>query len=273
MGDRARQRRGPPTPAPIADLGEYPIHAGKFDKDLEITTLPGSLPHAPAVGKLVADHAADIAAGLAQALGEHRDVGGSVLAALDAAPDHLAIGALTPPASDPKAAAALATIARSIAGDVTAHLGDDDPKVRALAISVTAKLDAPTTAAEIGKALADPAEQVRAAAMNAIAVVAHRRGTAPPELVGALAKTLASAGWEDRRAAALSRSAGSAEADADALVKAASDSSSFVRSEAVAIALGQVGGPKAGATLTRLTHDDVPQVQEAATRSLAQLKN
>ena len=231
------------APAPIADLGEYPIHAGKFDKEAAIAALPGSLPHAPAVGKLVTDHATDIAAGLAQALGEHRDVVVSVLADLDAAPDQLALGALTPPASDPKAAAALAAVARSIAGDVTAHLGDDDPKVRALAISVTAKLDAPTTAADIAKALADPTEQVRAAAMNAIAVVAHRRGTAPPELVGALAKTLASAGWEDRRAAALALGRLGAKADADALVKAASDSSSFVR-EAVAIALGQVGGPE-----------------------------
>ncbi|HEY3801402.1 MAG TPA: HEAT repeat domain-containing protein [Kofleriaceae bacterium] len=260
------------APAPIADLGEYPIHAGKFDKDAEIATLPGSLPHAPTVGKLVTDHATDIAAGLAQALAEHRDVVVSVLADLDAAPDQLALGALTPPPSDPKAAAALATVARTIAGDVTAHLGDDDPKVRALAISVTAKLDAPATAADIAKALADPTEQVRAAAMNAIAVVAHRRGTAPPELVGALAKTLASAGWEDRRAAALALGRLGAKADADALVKAATDSSSFVR-EAVAIALGQVGGPKAAATLARLAHDDVPQVQEAATRSLSQLKN
>jgi tetratricopeptide (TPR) repeat protein/HEAT repeat protein len=260
------------APVPISDLGDYPLHAGKFDKDAAVATLPGSLPHAPAVGKLVADHATDIAGGLVLALGEHRDVVVSVLADLDAMPDHLALGALTPPGNDAKTTAALAAIAQTIAPAVAAHLGDDDPKVRALAISVTAKLDTPATTAAVAKALTDPAAQVRAAGMTAIAVIAHRHGNAPPELVGALVKTLGSAGWEDRRAAAFALGRLGPAGNVDALVKAASDASSFVR-EAVAIALGQVGGPKAAAALAQLNHDDVPQVQEAAARSLAQLKN
>jgi len=268
----ARVSGGGLAPAPLGDLGDYPIHAGKFDKDAAVAALPGTLPHAAAVGKLVTDHAADISAGLVQALGEHRDVVVSVLADLDANPDRIALGALTPPGSDAKTAAALAAIAQAIAPAVIGHVADDDPKVRALAISVAAKLDAPAVGAAITKALGDPAEQVRASAMAAIAVVAHRRGTAPPELVSALVKTLASAGWEDRRAAALSLGRLGPGGDVDALVKAASDASSFVR-EAVAIALGQTGGAKAIAALGQLSHDDVAQVQEAATRSLAQLKH
>jgi HEAT repeat protein len=261
------------APAPLADLGEYPLHAGKFDKDAAIAALPGSLPHAPSIGKLVADHASDVAGGLVQALGEHRDVVVSVLSDLDAAPDRIALGALTPAAADPKTAAAVAAIAQTVAPAVAGHLGDDDPKVRALAISVTAKLDTPAAAAAIGKALADPTDQVRAAAMGAIAVLArHHGGSAPPELVAALVKTLSSAGWEDRRVAALALGRLGPHGDPDALVKAAGDASSFVR-EAVAIALGQVGGPRAASALGQLAHDEVPQVQDAATRSLAQLKN
>jgi HEAT repeat protein len=109
--------------------------------------------------------------------------------------------------------------------------------------------------------------------MAAVAVVAQRRGSAPPELVGALVKTLGTAGWEDRRAAALAlgRLGPGGHVD-EALVKAAGDASSFVR-EAVAIALGQTGGGKAAAALGQLAHDDVQQVREAATRSLEQLKH
>ncbi|HEY1550444.1 MAG TPA: HEAT repeat domain-containing protein [Kofleriaceae bacterium] len=260
------------APAPLGDLGDYPLHANKLDKDAAIAELPGSLPHAPSMGKLVADHGADIAAGLTTALGEHRDVVVSVLADLDAEPDRLALGALTPADTSPKLAAALTTISQAIAPAVIAHVGDDDPKVRGLAISVAAKLDAQAAPAAIGKALTDPVAQVRAAAMASIATLAHRHGSAPPELTAALTKTLATAGWEDRRAAALAVGALGAKADVDALVKAATDSSSFVR-EAVAIALGQVGGPKAVAALGQLAKDDVPQVQEAASRSLGQLQH
>jgi HEAT repeat protein len=224
------------------------------------------------MGKLVADHGADIATGLTIALGEHRDVVVSVLADLDAEPDRLALGALTPSGTDLKITAALTTISQAIAPAVIAHVGDDDPKVRGLAISVAAKLDARAAPAAIGKAMTDPVAQVRAAAMASIATLAHHHGSAPPELTTALTKTLATAGWEDRRAAALAVGALGANADVDALVKAAADSSSFVR-EAVAIALGQVGGPKAVTALGQLAKDDVPQVQEAASRSLGQLQH
>jgi HEAT repeat protein len=261
-------------PAPLTGFGEYPIRGGKYNHAEALRALPGPLPQPVPSPKLVAEHAKDIAAGLTQALGEHRDVVVSVLADLDSAPDRLALGALTPAASDASTNAALAAIAQAIEPQVTSQLTSDDPKVRALAVSVVAKLDAGKTHqadAAIAKALTDPADQVRAAAMQAIAVLATRRGTAPPELVAALTRTLASASWSDRRVAALSLGKLGSAADAEALIKAARDSSSFVR-EAVAIALGEIGSPRGVETLQMLAKDDVVQVREAATRALAALK-
>ncbi|HEX7703716.1 MAG TPA: HEAT repeat domain-containing protein, partial [Kofleriaceae bacterium] len=263
------------APAQAADLGNYPMHGSKFFADEAIADLPGTLPRVTASGKLVADHANDIAAGLTEALAEHRDVVVSVLADLDASPDRLALGALTPTTLDPKTIAALDSIAKAIEPGVTSHLADDDPKVRALAVSVIAKLDSKQAGTLVAKALTDPAEQVRASAMMSVAILAHRHNAAPTELVAALVKTLDSPTWSDRRTAALALGelgnllGGT---DVTALVKAAGDSSSFVR-EAVAIALGHVGGPKANEALNGLVKDDVPQVREAAARSLGQIKH
>jgi hypothetical protein len=140
---------------------------------------------------------------------------------------------------------------------------------------VIAKLDSARANALVAKALTDPAEQVRASAMMSVAVLAHRHKAAPTELVASLVKTLDSPTWSDRRVAALAlgelgplvpATAG------DALSKAANDASSFVR-EAVATALGKVGGPKATEALNGLAKDDVPQVREAAARSLGQIKH
>jgi tetratricopeptide (TPR) repeat protein len=262
------------APASLADLGEYPLRQNKYYDIQAVRDLPGPLARASITSKLIVDHANDIAAGLGEALSEHRDVVVSVLADLDAQPDRIALGALSPPTGDPKLAAALATISDAIAPAVTNHLAAEDPKVRALAVSVLAKLDGGKRRADaaITKALADPADQVRAAAMNAIVVVAHRRGAAPAELVGALAKMLGSDAWADRRVAAFAMGGLGSGADVPAVVKAAADPSSFVR-EAVATALGQIGGPRAVEALTTLAKDDVVQVREAAAKALAAQKH
>jgi cellulose synthase operon protein C len=264
------------APSQLASASEYPMRAGKFNHIEAVRAIPGSLPRPAPSGKLVIDHAGDIAAGLQQALGEHRDVVVSVLADLDSAPDRLALGALTPPTADPKGAAALARIADSIAPLLRSHLASEDPKVRALAVSVTAKLDGSSKAtnaeAVVSKALGDPADQVRAAAMRSIPILAKRRGSAPPALITSLARMLGSAAWGDRRVAALSLGKLGGETATSALVKAASDSSSFVR-EAVAIALGEIGGGTGVAeALARLARDDVPQVRDAAIASQQTLK-
>ncbi|MFT3699118.1 MAG: HEAT repeat domain-containing protein [Kofleriaceae bacterium] len=263
------------APSQLADLGNYPMHGGKFFPEDAVGDLPGSLPHPTITGKLVADHVADISAGLTEALGEHRDVVVSVLADLDSQPDRVALGALTPAQLDPKTATALDQIAKQIEPGVTAHLTDDDPKVRALAVSVIAKLDGKDASAHVAKALTDPAEQVRASAMMAVAVIGHRHNAAPTELVAALTKTLGSPAWSDRRVAALALGQLGpllAQTDVQTLVKAAGDSSSFVR-EAVAISLGKVANPAGKPALETLSKDDVPQVREAAAKSLGQIKH
>ena len=260
------------APSPLGNFNEYPVRGGKYNHTEALQALPGSLPRPAPSAKLVADHASDIAAGLTQALGEHRDVVVSVLADLDGAPARLGLGALTPAATDAKTTAALATIAQAIEPQVNQQLASEDPKVRALAVSVIAKIDGgkiKKADAAISKALTDPADQVRAAAMQSIAVVAHRRGAAPPELVAALARTLSAGSWSDRRVAALSLGKLGPKTDPQPLMKAAKDPSSFVR-EAVAIALGEIGNPQGTETLQMLAKDEVVQVREAAGRALKQ---
>jgi tetratricopeptide (TPR) repeat protein len=257
------------APSPIGDFGEYPMRGGQYNELQAIHLVPGALPHAPATARLVVDHAADIAAGLGEALGEHRDVIVSALGDLDAAPDRLAFGALTPSSGDPRVVAAVRSVGSIIAPKVAAQLGADDPKVRALAASVLAKLDGndAVTDAALAKALADPADQVRAAACNGLVVVARRRGTPPAALIAAVVHMLGAPAWADRRQAALALGRIGAGFDPAPLVAAAGDSSSFVR-EAVAIALGELGAVTGRPALEALSTDEVPQVREAAQRAL-----
>jgi tetratricopeptide (TPR) repeat protein/HEAT repeat protein len=261
----------PPIAGP--ELGEYPVKASKYDAAAALGDLPGPLPRPTTPGKLVADHADDIARGLLDALGEHRDVVVSVLADLDSAPTRLSLGALTPSTTDAKTTAALAKIAVAITPAIQTQLGSDDPKVRALAVSVIAKLDdgKGTAIAAITKALADPADQVRASAMTSIAVLATR-GNPPPDLVRALSKTLASGSWPDRRVAALALGKLADKGDPAALVKAANDSSSFVR-EAVAGALGELPPATGLEALLKLSYDEIAQVRAASAKGLGKLKD
>ncbi len=265
----------PATAAPPADLGAYPLRSGKYDAVTAVAALPGPLPHVTTTAKLVVDHDSDIAKGLVDAMSEHRDVVVSVLSDLDDAPDQLSLGALSTATGDPKVAAALATIAAAIEPSVSAQLASDDPKVRALALSVLAKLDGGKVHgidAAIRTAMSDPAEQVREAAMNAVAIVARRRGSAPPELVAALVKSLAAPAWADRRVAALALGRLGTSADLAALGKAAGDPSSFVR-EAVASALGAIGGVGVVDPLLALSHDDVPQVRATVASALGSISD
>jgi len=265
-------------PSALSGLDEFPLRANKYNLDEAIAALPGTLGKPAASTRLVVDHADDIAKGLAEALAEHRDVIVAVLDDLDEAPARLSLGALAPSAAgDAKTLAALQAIASAIEPQLTAQLTNDDPKVRALAVSVLAKIDGGKVHgadAAIARALGDPADQVRGAAMNAVAVLAARRGAAPPALVTALVKALASPSWNDRRIAALSLGRLGEKGDPGALVKAAGDTSSFVR-EAVAQALAPSAPAPAPAidALLALSYDDIAQVRAAAARSLGTVKD
>ena len=254
-------------PSSLGALADYPLARGKYDPVAAVGALPGSLPKPPPQAKLVIDHADDIAKGLTEALAEHRDVVVSVLADLDGASTHLSLGALAPRTVDPKLAAAIAKVGAAIAPRVSAHLTSEDPKVRALAISVLAKLDGGRGAeAAIEKALSDPMDQVRAAAMRAIPVLAHRRGRVPKELLALLVKTLQRGAWADRPVAVRALAKLGAGGDLALLHRSATDSSSFVR-EAVAESVKPEG--QGLDVLLTLSRDEIPQVRAAAAKSLA----
>ena len=258
----------------VAVVVDYPMAGGKFVQTQAIAELPGALPQAPTSSKLVVDHADEIARGLIDALAEHRDVVVSVLADLDATPNRLSLGALAVPTdqNDPRLAAALDTIAIAIAPAIKERLAADDPKVRALAVSVLAKLDGKVTGADamIEAALTDPTDQVRGAAMNAVATLAVRRGAAPAALVATLVKQLQTAPWADRRVAALAIGSLGPHADLGALAKAASDPSNFVR-EAVATAYGTIGSATVVDPLLTLSRDPYPSVRAAAAEALGRV--
>jgi HEAT repeat protein len=262
-------------PSPLGPLGDYPLSRGKYDPAAAVALLPGELATPPAFGKLVVDHADDIAKGLTDALAEHRDVVVAVLADLDGNDTEISLGALAPTTNDAKLTAALTKVGQAIAPGVSAQLTSEDPKVRALAVSVLAKIRPAASHvndadAAVRKALGDPMDQVRASAMNAIAVLAQRRGSVPKDLLASLTKALTSGPWVDRPVAVHALAKLGAGGDLPALYKAAGDSSSFVR-EAVAASLTPDG--RGLEVLLQLSNDEIAQVRAAAARSLAPSKD
>jgi tetratricopeptide (TPR) repeat protein len=262
------------APAGLSGFGEFPLRGGKYNLDEAIALVPGPLPRPVASSRLIADHADDIARGLADALSEHRDVIVAVLEDLDGAPTQLSLGALAPATvGDARTEAALRTIAAAIEPRIAAQLTSDDPKVRALAISVLAKLDGGkvhSADAAIAKALTDPAKQVRGAAMNAVVVLGARRGSPPPALVAGLVGALANREWGDRRLAAEALGRLGAHGDPEALINAATDRSSFVRE---AVASGLANTPAGLDALLALSRDEIREVRSAAAHALGTLKD
>lgn len=275
----ARSAGGTPSPTLIANASDYPIKAspgnnkmgsGKLDLTAKIGSLPGTLPTVTLPAAVITAHVNDIVGGVGDALGEHRDVVLGALADLDARNDGVGLAGLVSDGPiDEKTRASLARVGTGIAAKVAEHLTDSDPKVRALSLSVLAKIDAKGIDEAIVKAVADKTPLVRQSAMRAAVVVAVRRPAATKTLSPVLAKALGSADWQDRKAAALAL-ADLGGAEIAALTKAVADSQAYVR-EAVATALGASAVAAAVEPLIVLSKDDIVPVRAAAARALGRV--
>ncbi len=263
------------TPALAADdvgaAADYPLRGSAsrtFDTRLALARLPGELPEVSAGAAVVVRHEEAIAQGLREALGEHRDRALATLLDLDGAATGITLGSLVPAATtDAALLRSIAAIGAAIAPDVVAHLTAEDAKVRAVALSVAAKLDAQGIDDGITRALTDAALGVRHAALGAVATLARVRGSAPASLVKAAHAQLASAEWRDRQAAARVIGALGKQADINALITALADDNGYVRTAAAA-AVGTLRAARAVDALLTATEDDAWQVRAAAAEAL-----
>jgi tetratricopeptide (TPR) repeat protein len=259
-----------PAAPTTADLTAFPVSAtGTYHTVTGISHLPGDLPAVEDMTAAIAGNEAAIAEGIRDALGQHRDMVLGMLADLDDRAGGLSLGKLIPDGTqvDTKLTASLDVIAKAIAKDVTAHLGDQDAKVRAHAISVAAKIDADGLTDAIVKALGDDASLVRQAAMRAVVTVARRDGEAPQALRTALAKSVTEGEWQDRSEAVRSLQALGAGADTQALIGALTDENAWVR-EAAGDALGALKARSAVDALLVATQDFTWNVRRAAAAAL-----
>jgi tetratricopeptide (TPR) repeat protein len=274
----ARTAGTSPSPTSLASAASYPTKggkgpeaSGKLDLTQKIEHLPGAVPTVTLPASVIAAHVDDIVAGVTEALTEHRDIVLGALTDLDARGDGVGLAGLVGDGPvDDKTRSALAKVGAGIATKVAEHTGDTDPKVRALAVSVLAKVDAKGVDEVIVKALGDKTLHVREAALRAVVVVGRARPAAVTKLSPAVAKLLADSDeWQDRKAAATTLAAlGGAELAT--LTKAASDSWAFVR-EAVATALGASGQAGAVDPLLALSKDSIAPVRAAAARALGKV--
>jgi tetratricopeptide (TPR) repeat protein/HEAT repeat protein len=206
----------------------------------------------------------DVAAAIADALGRHRDLVLRTLADLDARADGLALGPLSSDDLGAAERAAVAAVGARIAPTLKRLLQHADATVRAGAARVLAKLD---DLDAVGGALADPALEVRLAALAALARHPDERFAAAVE------HALTSTDWRERRSAALAaRAAGPMRrspgrpSTLHALAAALDDADGYVR-EAAAQALGAEGGDGV-APLARRLDDDAPSVRAAIAAAL-----
>jgi tetratricopeptide (TPR) repeat protein len=259
--------------APWTGLLDYPMRHGKFDAEAAVRALPGPLPAPELVPRLIAGHESDIASGIKSAIGRHRDHIVRVLRDLDARDGGIALGPLTtgldraPAAQQEPTRQALERIGSALLPQLEPLGQHRDPEVRALAVSVLAKIGAPAARATLQTALHDRSIAVRQAAMRAGAHYALRRPQDAPGLVAEVVARLQAPAWQERVAAAAALGHYGPHGDSAALVRALSDPQSFVR-EAAAAALGQLGAQSAVPALLQATSDPSVHVRVAAVRSL-----
>jgi len=250
-----------------ADLTDYPLRNGKFHTSTAVAKLPGELPEFGDGAAIIVGHEQAIAEGIRSALGEHRDMVLAMLDDLDGRADGLALGSLVPAGAITGAlATSLDTIGKAITDDVAAHLGDRDAKVRAVALSVTAKIGGAGVDAALIRGLEDETSTVRQAAMRAM-VAAARRGALSSSVKTALVGATAQGTWQDRTAATRALGELGQDADLPALTAALADPSSFVR-EAAAQALGGLRATSAVDELITAADDDIAEVRLAVVEAL-----
>jgi HEAT repeat protein len=215
-----------------------------------------------------------VASAVAAALADEtrRDQVVRVLADLDTAgPDGpLGLGALEPAGADPAALEPVrAAVARAVADPVAALTGHRDVEVRALALSVCAKIGGASASPRLVAGLGDDALEVRLAALGAAHQLLGRPGAAAPELVAAVARRAGAPSFGERSAAV--HALGAAADGSPALIAALADGSGFVR-EAAARALAEHRHPEAVDALLTASHDEAAPVRAAAARALAALR-
>lgn len=256
------------SPAPVADLREFPLRQDRFDAFARVATLPGPLPSLPPTEKLLVSYERELGDALLVSLSEHRDVVLTTLQDLNAGDKRLALGGLAPHALGERALAALDAIGQRLVPALERLMGRDDSETRAQAILALAKAApaSPNLEKQLTAAIHDSSLLVREHAMKAVPVVAVRLGKPPVALLRLLREALDGASWEDRRTAALAFGQLGAGQPVDALAAAADDASSVVR-EAVAQALG-AGPPAALEPLLTLSTDAVASVRAVAAAAL-----
>ena len=264
---------GKPASRPAIDFSRYPRKRSKYDAMAAVKNLPGQLDAAWPAPTIVIGHEAELARGLRSALARHRDMVLRVLENLDGHADHLSLGPLTADLSRLSATRkkrllqALDQIAREISPQLARLVDHRDSKVRALTLSVLAKIDVSDTVTTLLRSIDEQRGLVRLAAMRAAANHVRLYGKHGPELARAVANQLHSDRWQARLEAAEILGRFGKYAPEAALIEATRDPYAYVREGAV-VALGRLQRQSAVEALIAASTDTDRAVQLAAIRSL-----
>jgi HEAT repeat protein/tetratricopeptide (TPR) repeat protein len=267
-----RVHKGTPDTTPILDE-DVSVEAGKINYRALVKGLTPDLASATVDPAVLKGNGDELAAGVIEALGRHRDVVLRVLRDLDAREDSVALGALTAgmdglSAADKKGVEeALGKVSAGIVPALEKLADARDPEVRALALAVLAKTGARSTPDRLVKALSDADQRVRTAAMESSVRWVKLGGAQAEEVAAAVAERLSADDWQERLAAADALGRLGQAAPTAGLVKALGDSSAFVR-QAGARALGALKRKDGVPALLDASKDESPEVRLAVVLAL-----
>jgi HEAT repeat protein len=173
--------------------------------DVETLLAAPAAPTSVDLAPLWRAHTRELQELLADMIARGGDARHEALAALDARPDGLALGALTgdgDAALAPETTAAVHEVVQPIADRLAGLLDDSDPETRALALRLLAKLgDDRVTPARIASAAFDAAPGLAGAAAFAAGRSAGLRPATAPAIAAALGPVLGDESWRRRMAA------------------------------------------------------------------------